>query len=153
MAHLLVGCALLVAMTTPGGADETGKTYGRGVSLKSAVPVRALLEKPERYVGRTVRVDGLVSAVCQHMGCWLEITDPDLGRGVRFKVQDGVIVFPKDAVGRQASAEGVFDEVAASPMRETPHGDARAREADGRPATDDPAAKIYWVRATGAVLR
>ncbi len=151
MASLLAGCALLT--TTATLADEAGKTYGRGVTLRTAVPVRALLETPEQYVGKTVRVDGTVSAVCQHMGCWLEIADPDLGRGVRFKVQDGVIVFPRDAAGRQASAEGTFEEIPESPMNGTPHGDARLREADGRPAPDAPAGKTYWVRATGAVLR
>lgn len=151
MTGLLIGCALLVAPA--GRADETGRTYGRGVSLKTAVPVKALLEQPQRYVGKTVRVDGTVSAVCQSMGCWLEISDPELGRGVRFKVQDGVIVFPKDAAGRQGSAEGVFEEIASSPVREAHHGDARAREADGRPTPEAPAEKIYWVRATGAVLR
>ena len=56
------------------------------------------------------------------MGCWIEIADPALGRGVRFKAKDGVIVFPKEASGRKVSAQGTFEEIATS---------ARARVARG----------------------
>lgn len=148
-----LACAVLALVGAAAGAQPPGKTYGAGVTGRTAVPVRALLEHPERYVGKTVRVDGTVSAVCQSMGCWLEITDPALGRGIRFKVKDGVIVFPKDAVGRDASAEGQFEEIASSPVREAHQEDARAREANGAPAPATPTEKVYWVRASGAVLR
>ena len=147
--------ALLVALTAATAeaqGEGTGKTYGAGVKATRAVAVKALLDEPTSYVGKVVRVDGVVSAVCQSMGCWLEISDPDIGRGVRFKVKDGVIVFPRDAQGRRASAEGVFEEIATSPVREAHQAGDRAREATGTPAVTPPAEKIYWVRASGAVL-
>lgn len=136
----------------PGWAETPGKVYGAGVSLDSVVAVKALLEQPDRYVGKTVRVDGVVSAVCQSMGCWLEISDPAIGRGIRFKVQDGVIVFPKDAAGRKASAQGVFEQIATSPVREAHQEHAKAKDAAGTPVPAAPTEKIYWVRASGAVL-
>jgi hypothetical protein len=147
---VVLGAALLVAGRA--SADAAGKVYGSGVSKRDAVAVKALLEQPDRYVGTTVRVEGTVSAVCQGMGCWLEIADPALGRGVRFKVQDGVIVFPRDAVGKKASAEGVFEEIATSPVREAHQENARAKESAGVPTPATPTEKIYWVRASGAVL-
>lgn len=134
------------------GAQAPGKVYGDGVAATSAVAVQALLDHPDRYVGKTVRVDGTVSAVCQSMGCWLEIGDSAIGRGVRFKVTDGVVVFPKDAAGRKASAEGVFEQIATSPVREAHHDDPRARSAAGTPVPAMPTEKIYWVRASGAIL-
>jgi hypothetical protein len=147
---LLLGGAWLVTGTA--SAETPAKVYGAGVSQKDVVAVKALLEQPERYVGKTVRVEGVVSAVCQSMGCWLEISDPAIGRGVRFKVQDGVIVFPKDAAGKKASAEGVFEQIATSPVREAHQEHARAKDATGVPAPAAPTEKIYWVRASGAVL-
>jgi hypothetical protein len=133
-------------------ADEAGKTYGDGVTLKRPVPVAALLEKPEAHTGKAVRVDGVVSQVCQSMGCWIEITDPALGRGIRFKARDGVIVFPKDASGRKVSAQGVFEQIATSDVRESHAASDRAAENSGKPTPGTPTEKIYWVRVSGAVL-
>jgi hypothetical protein len=142
----------VLCLAIPISAQPSGKVYGEGVSATSAVTVQALLDHPDRYLGKTVRVDGTVSAVCQAMGCWLEIGDPAIGRGVRFKVKDGVVVFPKDAAGRKASAEGIFEEIATSPVREAHQEDPRTRAADGAPLPATPTEKIYWVRARGAVL-
>ena len=73
-------------------------------------------------------------------------------RGVRFKAKDGVIVFPKEAAGRKVSAQGTFEEIATSAVRES-HGEhAKSAESSGQPAPASPTEKIYWVRVTGAVL-
>lgn len=135
------------------GRGERGKVYGEGVSHKSAVAVKTLLDNPAPHVGKRVRVDGVISKVCQSMGCWLEVSDPALDRGIRFKAKDGVIVFPKDAAGRKVSAEGVFEEIATSSVRESHQEHATSAEASGQPGPVQPTEKIYWVRATGAVLR
>ena len=149
--RILAVTLTLGAAAHPMAADE-GKTYGEGVTLKRSVPVGTLLSTPAAHLGKVVRVDGVVSKVCQSMGCWLEVADPALGRGVRFKARDGVIVFPKDASGRKVSAQGVFEEIATSPVRES-HGEhARSAENSGKPAPGTPTEKIYWVRATGVIL-
>jgi hypothetical protein len=151
-----LGLGLLLGTLLTGGvplmAAQDGKTYGKGVSLERAVPVATLLETPAAHVGRNVRVDGVVSKVCQSMGCWIEIVDPALGRGVRFKARDGVIVFPRDAPGRKVSAQGVFEEIATSPVREAHAQHAKSAENSGKPVPGAPTEKVYWVRATGAVL-
>ena len=83
--------------------------YGAGVTLTSATPIKDLYASPDKFVGKTVRVDGVVTAVCTEMGCWLAIgaTDnPD--QAVRFQADhDGKIVFPISLKGQKASAEGV----------------------------------------------
>ena len=151
-----VGFGLLLVTLLTGGvtllAAEDGKTYGKGVSLSRAVPVATLLATPVPHVGKDVRVDGVISKVCQSMGCWIEIADPALGRGIRVKAKDGVIVFPKDAPGRKVSAQGVFEEIATSPVREAHAEHAKSAENSGKPVPGVPTEKIYWVRATGAVL-
>jgi len=146
-----VTAAVVLAAATVVQAQDS-KTYGDGVTLKKPVAVGSLLEQPQAHVGKAVRVDGVITKVCQSMGCWLEIADPALGRGIRFKAKDGVIVFPKDAAGRKVSAQGVFEEIATSPVRES-HGEhAKSAENSGKPTPGTPTEKIYWVRASGAVL-
>jgi hypothetical protein len=151
-----LGPALMFAvLLSAGGAAMTaqeGKTYGKGVNLERAVPVATLLQSPVAHVGKAVRVDGVVTRVCESMGCWLEIADAADGRGVRFKAKDGVIVFPKDASGRKVSAQGVFEEIATSPVREAHAEHSKSTGSSGKPDAPAPTDKIYWVRATGAVL-
>jgi hypothetical protein len=153
-AFFSVGLTLLLGVggIKPLVADEVGKTYGAGVTLKRAVPIATLLTTPQAHAGKAVRVDGVVRQVCQSMGCWVEIADPALGRGLRFKARDGVIVLPKEAVGHKISAEGTFEEIATSPEREAHAAHARAPENSGKPVPASPTEKIYWVRVSGAVL-
>lgn len=81
---------------------------GKPLTLKEPVSVAALMEKPDAWVGKTVQVKGKVSEVCQMMGCWMNLVDTASGQSVRIKVNDGEIVFPKDAPGRIAIAEGTL---------------------------------------------
>ncbi len=79
---------------------------GKPLTLKQALPVGVVASAPEKYVGQTVQVKGKVVEVCQKMGCWMNLVDPGTGKMIRIKVKDGEIVFPKEAVGKMAVAEG-----------------------------------------------
>ena len=122
---------------------------GAGVSLKDATPVAVLLEQPETFVGQRIRIDGVATAVCTAMGCWMAVAaenDPK-GATVRLKVDhDDGIVFPMTAKGRSVSAEGVFEALAAK--------DEEAKEAAGEHAKQDSKASTqYQIKATGAIIR
>lgn len=80
-------------------------TYGKGVSIEKATPIATILEKPESWKGKDVRVEGKVVGVCQKRGCWMEIADEG-GKRLRVKVEDGVIVFPQEAEGARAVVQG-----------------------------------------------
>ena len=98
MKRFLILSMVAIAMAAaPLTAGET-TTYGDGVTLDEAVAIDTLLENPNDYVGRKVRVDGVITAVCKKRGCWMQVTDPDSGDGVRIKVEDGVIVIAEEAV-------------------------------------------------------
>ncbi len=100
-------CALLAA---PALAGECAKTsYGAGVTLAESTPISSLLERPDAWAGKTVRVEGTVAEVCEKAGCWLELRAEEAGQSLRVKVKDGEIVFPTAARGRRASAEGTFE--------------------------------------------
>ena len=140
-------CAGILALGMVVIAAEETK-LGAGVSLKEATPISALVEKPADYVGKTVRIDGVATAVCEMMGCWMAVApenDPK-GATVRLKVEDGVIVFPVTAKGKKVSAEGLFVEISSS--------DEHANEAAGEHGKHDaPASKKYQIKATGALIR
>ena len=50
-------------------------------------------------------------------GCWIDILEGESGETVRFKVEDGVIVFPVEAKGREVVAEGVLQKKEMSERR------------------------------------
>jgi hypothetical protein len=141
--------SVLVAIVFGVAAQAAETKYGAGVSIATATPIKELYASPEKFVGKTLRVDGIVTAVCTEMGCWLAlgaVDNPD--QAVRFQADhDGKIVFPITLKGKQASAEGVFIKIAA--------GDKEATEAAGEHAASQPKAadfgRLYQFQVTGAV--
>jgi len=127
-------------------AEEKGTTYGAGVSQQTSVKVADLLAAPDSYAGKTVRVDGVVQAVCQTMGCWIQLGDDEKGAGIQFKVDDGVIVFPKDGKGRKASAEGTLEKIPTGDAHEAEHAKETMK---GTGAAEAPR---YRIKATGAII-
>jgi len=139
--------AVLALGLSAAPADET--TLGAGVTIKDATPISSIVTSPKDYVGKTVRIDGVATAVCQEMGCWMAVADSATKDAptIRLKVEhDGAIVFPMSAKGKHVSAEGTFEAIGGS--------DAHAREASSEHAKQDPkASTAYQIKATGAVIR
>ena len=157
----LIAMAVVALATATVVAQET--TLGAGVTLKEATAVSTLVNHPDQFVGKTVRIDGIASAVCTGNGCWVAIAEnekPD-AKTVRVKVEDGVIVIPVTAKGKKVSAQGVFElvadehgkeaaaehakQMAAKPGQEMKHG--------GEHKHDDAAGKSYQLKGTGVVIR
>lgn len=130
------------------GVDEK---LGKGVSLTEATPIKALYEAPDKFVGKTIRIDGTVTAVCQEMGCWMAIGDSATAEQVvRLKVDhEAGIVFPISAKGKSASAEGVFEKLEASDKE----GNEAAAEQVSQTGNASDFGKRYQIKATGAILK
>ena len=127
---------------------------GKPLTLKEPVPVTTVAASPENWVGKTVQVKGQVSEVCQMMGCWMNLVDPATGKMIRIKVKDGEIVFPKDAVGKMAIAEGTVskneltkDQVIAQMKHE-----AEANKKKFDPASVKSGKTVYQIQGTGAIV-
>jgi hypothetical protein len=105
---LTSGCvALLLAAVS---AAEP-KKYGEGVSVQAVTPIAAVIQKPADFAGKTIRVEGTVTSVCEHEGCWMALK-PEGGPDsptLLIKVDDGVIVFPVTTRGKKAAAQGVVE--------------------------------------------
>jgi hypothetical protein len=92
----LAAAALLLAAET---------RLGKPLTMKKSVTIADVFAHPDQYVGKTVQVQGKIAAVCEEMGCWMDLTNVD-GQKIHVDVEHGVVVIPKEASGRQAIAEG-----------------------------------------------
>ena len=144
----LIGAAILAAAFVAAPVDDT--KLGAGVTLEQATPIAAIVKAPADYVGKTVRVDGVATAVCEMMGCWMAVADSDAKDApvVRLKVEhEGDIVFPMSAKGKKVSAQGVFEVV-------TGEGEDHDAAKEHAHATHAPlTAANYQIKATGAIIR
>ena len=137
---------MAVAVVSAAGDEK----FGKGVSLTEATSIKALYETPDKFVGKTIRIDGVVTAVCEEMGCWMALGETDKAENtVRLKVDhDAGIVFPIAAKGKAASAEGVFEKIS--------DGDKEAKEAATEQAAQTKGSafgKKYQLKATGAIVK
>ena len=98
---------------------STTTSYGERLSGVAVVRIAELVSSPEKYLGEKVRVEGLVEDICPMKGCWIDILESQGRETIRFKVEDGVIVFPAEAKGREVVAEGVLRKHEMSKKRAT----------------------------------
>jgi hypothetical protein len=141
--------AAVLAFALPLGASVEETKIGSGVTLTEATPISAIVTSPKDYAGKTVRIDGVATAVCESMGCWMAVAESDKKDAptVRLKVEhEGAIKFPMSAKGRNVSAQGTFAAIGGS--------DAHGKDAASEHAKHDAKASTeYQITATGAVIR
>ena len=144
-------CPLILAVSVACAGEVK---LGQPLALKQQVPIAKLTAQPDAWVGKTVQVKGTVRDVCRMMGCWMELVDEASGKSIRIKVKDGEIVFPPEAVGKTAVAEGKLAKLVLTKEQAV----AQARhEAEMSQRKFDPASitagtTIYQIQGTGAVI-
>ncbi len=102
--RILVPALILTATSLVAGDT---KAYGKPLTLKQETKISEIMASPESFKGRKVRVRGTVTGVCEERGCYLNLKSDKKFQEIMFKVDDGVIVFPADSLGREAVAEGI----------------------------------------------
>lgn len=148
LAALIVAAACLPALA--GGEIKLGQP----LTLKEARSVSQVLAAPAALVGKTVQVKGQVTEVCQMMGCWMALTEPGSTKVLRVKVNDGDLVFPKDSVGKSATAEGTLAKITLTKAQAIAQAKHEAEE-QGRPfnpASVKSGAVLYQLKGAGAVI-
>lgn len=111
VAGLWMGASALWAGPPAANSPAKGKqAYGKPFAVKDApLPIAKVISKPGAYEGKTVKVSGVVTQVCQAKGCWFEVAEKDGSKGARIKSADYSIFVPKDSAGRHAVVEGTFN--------------------------------------------
>lgn len=121
---MLMVCVLTVSLAFAGSP----KKYGKPLTVKEVTKVSEILAHPEKYDGKKVRVQGAVVDVCSKRGCWIRLASDKEFENILFKVEDGVIVFPMDAKGKTAVAEGVVSVKTVSVEQQIEQGKKHAEE-------------------------
>lgn len=80
------------------------KKFGAEITEKNAVPLTALVTSSEKYASQTIRTEGTVTAVCQSMGCWMQIGDEN-GQA-HIKMAGHSFFIPAAANGHRAIVQG-----------------------------------------------
>jgi hypothetical protein len=104
------------------------KKYGKPLTLKDKTKISEIIASPEKFNGKRVLVAGPVVDVCKERGCWIKLGSDKEFEKIRIKVDDGVIVFPQDAKGRNAVAEGVVSVRTFSVEDQIKQGEEAAKE-------------------------
>ncbi len=145
--------AAILALLIP-SALYAGTKYGAGVTLEKASLVSDVMARPAAYSGKTVKVKGLVVDVCSARGCWLELASDTPHETIRVKVEDGAIVFPVSARGRQAVVQGVVETMPMCPdeARRFRQKEAKAKGIPYDPKSITGKETSLSIRATGAVI-
>jgi|HubBroStandDraft_5_1064220.scaffolds.fasta_scaffold528138_2 Domain of unknown function (DUF4920) len=140
----LVGCAQEAAKPTaptavPPAPKPAAVVLGEPISAAS-VALTDIAKNPRSYEGRALATSGVVTAVCQNMGCWMEIEDEASNAHIRMHGHSFFI--PKSASGRHARVQATL----------IPKEDAK--ECDESPSHADPSKTLARVEldATGVEL-
>lgn len=145
LALAMVAASLAGAVVSAVGAT----TYGKGVTLAETTPLADVIAKPSQFEGKTVKVEGYVTAVCQEMGCWMALSPVKDKNEQTIIIQvehDGVITFPMSAKGSFVAAQGTVLRVGS---KESLAAAREHAEQQGKSAAD---AGQWQIKATGATI-
>jgi len=131
-----------------------GTTLGKPLTLEYLTSVADIAARPDDFLGELVLVEGVVTAVCQKQGCWMDIVSAEGDDTIQVKVDDGVIVFPKDAAGRKVLVEGTIEKLELTQEQAIEAGKHMAEEAGKEfdPATITGPTTTYRIRGLGVLL-
>lgn len=127
---------------------------GKPLTLKEPMAISAMLDQSTALVNKPVQVKGRITEVCKMEGCWMQLVDPASQKTIRFKVNDGEIVFKPEHIGKMTIAEGTLSKIELTKERAVAY---LKHEAEERGHKFDPAKvtsgmTIYQIKGSGAVV-
>jgi hypothetical protein len=97
---------LISTMVVLMATSALAKKFGENLILDETTSIAEILNNGDAYIGKRVKVEGLIVDVCAKRGCWMYIAGQKPFEKLRFKVIDGEIVIPMEARGKRVVAEG-----------------------------------------------
>ena len=128
--------------------------YGKEITLKNKTKISEIMANPQKFIGKTVLVEGTVVGVCEKKGCWMDIASDAQFQKIKIKVKDGEIVFPMEEKGKTALVEGTVYEIK---MTEEQAIAAAKNEAEEHGKEFDPSTikgpvTLYQIKGLGAIV-
>ncbi len=141
--------------TATAAGEIAGTKYGKGVTQPTTVSVEEVLANPQAYANKPIRVEGMVTDVCPKRGCWFELAGSAPGQKLKFKVTDGDMVFPMDAKGKVAIAQGEVSvrELTLEETKQNAEYEAKEYGKAYDPASITTPKIVVRIDGTGAVFR
>jgi hypothetical protein len=110
LAGAAIACSTEPGAPSAGATKATAAASSRPAGVRLGEPVVAaevalasVAKDPRAFAGRTLATSGTVSAVCQNMGCWMEIKDSASQAHIRMHGHSFFV--PKTASGRHARVQ------------------------------------------------
>jgi hypothetical protein len=95
--------------------DDGSRLFGAEMDeAREVTPLADILGTPDRFSGQVVKTEGEIAAVCQSMGCWMEIRANAESPGVRVPMAGHSFFLPRDLSGQRATIEGTVQVAALS---------------------------------------
>ena len=107
----VVTLVLILLFCLSVNAFAKSKTYGKGLTVQETTKISQILDAPEKFIGKRVKISGMIIEVCASRGCWVYVASDRQYEKIQVKVTDGEIVFPMSASGRLAEVEGIVEEL------------------------------------------
>lgn len=88
-------------------AVKTADKFGVAVT-EPITPLKAILENPSSFKGKTIATSGKVTKVCTHQGCWMAIGSTDGDKNAMVRMHGHSFFVPPNAstIGRTARIQG-----------------------------------------------
>lgn len=104
----------------------------------------AVAKTPDAFAGKSFTTTGTVSAVCQHRGCWMELTDE--GFDAHVKMAGHAFFVPRTAAGKKARVMGRLVQAPEAAMCDGQHeGAGKGCKAEAEQQLGRPLAKLELV--------
>ena len=110
---LAVGCTKADSKDSTKPATAEASANHMGAPIAAGAPVVALatvVKDPAQYKGKPFVTSGTVTAVCQQMGCWMEIKDDSTEAHIKMAGEKFFV--PKTSAGHKARVQGTIVDVA-----------------------------------------
>jgi hypothetical protein len=125
----------------PVASEASSLKLGAAIEPSSVkVALSEVAKNPDAYVGKTFTTTGTVTAVCQHMGCWMEIKD-DAGEA-HIKMAGHSFFVPRTASGKKARVMATLVKGEEKGCAGEQHEKGAAGEAKGKGCRDEAEAQL-----------
>jgi hypothetical protein len=106
---LVLPVVLAVSACSSTATLPQGQRVGEEMQPQTPVRFAVVDAAPTQYFDKPVLVEATVKAVCQKMGCWMQVEDEGHTAMVRWENGcGGKYSFAKDAVGKRVLIQGTF---------------------------------------------
>ena len=102
---LLIAVVLLIVSGCSKQENVKWSSFGAPITLTEVTTAKSILDNPEEFAEKQVKLKGKVTGVCKGSGCWLELDDGS-GHTIITKSLDHSVTVPSDCEGKYVEVMG-----------------------------------------------